>query len=89
MVGVVVGDDCQIQIVAVATQGPQGPPVTPNLATTAQLESIVASVNTSGDKIAGYEVWNTTTNSPVWAVGSADGDTWVNGVGTLTHTPVL
>ena len=56
--------------------------------TAANLANIAASINTDAAKVAGYWVWDSTNNQPVWAVGSADGDVWVDGVGTTVHTPV-
>jgi hypothetical protein len=56
-------------------------------ATTAQLNDIAAQVNTQVDKRQGSQAYNSTTNNPVYAVGSADGDIWVDGAGTTVHTP--
>jgi hypothetical protein len=56
--------------------------------TTTELEDITDPVNTSVAKHAGYMVWNSTTENPVWAVGSADGDLWVDATGATAHTPV-
>lgn len=57
-------------------------------ATSAQLDDILNAVNTAADKIQGAQIYNTTTDNPVYAVGSADGDIWVDGVGATVHTPV-
>lgn len=56
--------------------------------TTAQLVSITNNVNTSVNKQEGTMVFNETTNRPVWAVGSADADVWVDATGATVHTPV-
>lgn len=60
----------------------------PVTATTAQLVAIADAINTTADKVAGYEVFNTTTGAPVWAIGAADGDVWVDATGATAHTPV-
>ncbi len=57
-------------------------------ATTAQLEDVAATINTATAKIEGYEVFNSTTNAPVWAEGSADADVWNDATGATAHTPV-
>ncbi len=57
-------------------------------ATTTQLADVNDGVNTSVGKVQGAQVYNSDTDVPVWAKGSADGDVWVNGVGTTVHTPV-
>lgn len=57
-------------------------------ATTTQLADITDAINTGAAKVAGYEVWNSTTSAPVWAVGNADGSLWVDGTGATAHTPV-
>lgn len=56
--------------------------------TTTALADITDAINTGAAKVAGYQVFNTTTNTPVWAVGDTDGAVWVDGVGTTAHTPV-
>lgn len=56
--------------------------------TTTQLADITDSVNTSGLKQAGFMVWNITIAKPVWAVGSAAADIWVDANGSTVHTPV-
>jgi len=56
-------------------------------ATTTTLEDISDSINTSALKVEGSRYFNTTTNVPVWAVGNADSDVWVNALGSTTHTP--
>ena len=60
----------------------------PVTATTAELVAIANAINTTADKVAGYEVFNTTTGAPVWAVGAADGDVWNDATGATAHTPV-
>lgn len=57
-------------------------------ATTAELEALADARNTDARKVAGYQVFNTTTNKPVWAVGNATGDVWVDATGATAHTPV-
>jgi hypothetical protein len=56
--------------------------------TTTALEDATNAVNTSALKRAGYQVFNTTTNKPVWATGGGDTDVWVDATGTTEHTPV-
>lgn len=56
--------------------------------TTTNLADITHAINTGAAKVAGYQVWNSTTSAPVWAVGDTDGALWVDGVGTTAHTPV-
>lgn len=60
----------------------------PVTSTTAALAAIGNAINTTADKVAGYEVFNTTTGLPVWAVGAADGDVWNDATGATAHTPV-
>ena len=57
-------------------------------ATTTELVDNSHSINTSGLKVAGYMVFNTTTGAPVWSVGSADGSIWNDSTGSTKHTPV-
>jgi hypothetical protein len=57
-------------------------------ATTTELEDNSALVNTSNAKVEGYMIFNTTTDKPVYAAGSADGDVWVDATGSTAHTPV-
>jgi len=56
-------------------------------ATTANLASAANAINTAG-KATGTCVFNTNTNKPVWATGSAATATWVDATGTTAHTPV-
>ena len=58
------------------------------LATTTELEDITDAVNTTTDKRQGAVRYNTTTNKPVYAIGSADGSLWVDATGATAHTPV-
>ena len=55
-------------------------------ATSSQLNSSANPINTTG-KLIGLMVYNTTTNNPVWATGTAPSDIWVDGVGTTAHIP--
>ena len=57
-------------------------------ATTAQLASLTATINTTG-KFIGKRVFNTTTNKLVCAVGANANSVWANsGTGVTEHTPV-
>lgn len=56
-------------------------------ATTAQLDSLAATVNTTG-KYKGKQVFNSDTNKPVYALGSASNAQWVDATGATAHTPV-
>ena len=58
-----------------------------NSFTTTELADIADLVNTSNVKQAGYMAWNSVTGKPVWAVGAADGDVWVDATGSTAHTP--
>lgn len=62
--------------------------ITSQVVTTANLNDITNVVNTAAGKVQGAVVYNSTTDNPVYATGSADGSTWVDGAGTLVHTPV-
>jgi hypothetical protein len=55
--------------------------------TETNFEDIANAINTTG-KYAGKQVWSTTDSLPVWAVGSAAGDVWVDGTGATKYTPV-
>jgi hypothetical protein len=57
-------------------------------ATTAELASVVHEINTSDYKVEGLQVFNSSTNKPVWATGNADNSTWVDATGAVAHTPV-
>ena len=61
-------------------------PHAPNYTST-ELNDITDDVNTSNAKQPGFMVWSLTLNKPLWAVGSADGDVWVDAAGTTVHTP--
>ncbi len=56
--------------------------------TTADLNDITNISNTSQAKQAGYMVWNSTINRPVWSVGAGNSAIWVDAAGTTLHTPV-
>ena len=56
--------------------------------TTTALEDVGDTINTSAAKVAGFQVFNTTTSKPMWAVGSADADVWVDATGATIHSPV-
>jgi hypothetical protein len=55
--------------------------------TTAELADISATPNTSVAKQAGYMVWNSNLEKPLWSVGSGNGDVWVDATGSTVHTP--
>lgn len=55
-------------------------------ATTAQLIDAASDINGEG-KQEGKQVFNTTTNKPVYATGPATTDTWVDATGATAHTP--
>ena len=57
-------------------------------ATTANLEDVSNDINTNVNKVEGSMYFNITTNVPVWSVGNADDDVWVNALGSATHTPI-
>ena len=54
---------------------------------TFNIKKDAADINTT-DKYEGKIVFNSTTNIPVWAAGSAAGDLWVDATGATAHTPV-
>ena len=56
--------------------------------TTVALAAVGNAINTSARKEAGFMVFNTTTNKPVWAVGNADASVWVDATGATAHTPI-
>ncbi len=56
-------------------------------ATTAQLASLAATINTT-DKYAGKIVFNTTANTLVSAISSAASGHWYSAAGADTHTPI-
>lgn len=58
------------------------------LFTDTELDDITDAANTDKGKIQGAQVFNSSQNVPVWAVGNADGDVWVDGAGTTINTPV-
>lgn len=57
------------------------------IATTDELDFIFDSVNTSSAKVTGHQVFNTTSNKPVWSLGSANDSLWVDATGSTAHTP--
>ena len=57
-------------------------------ATTAELADVADKVNTRASKKEGTVYFNTDTNKPVYAVGSAAADVWVDATGATVHTPV-
>ena len=57
-----------------------------DVATTSDLDSLSSLVNTEG-KYEGKQVFNTTTNKPVYAVGSSASSVWVDATGATAHTP--
>ena len=56
--------------------------------TTTALADVSDAINTAAGKVDGAMVFNTTTNKPVWAVGAADADVWVDATGSTAHSPV-
>lgn len=56
-------------------------------ATTAELTAVGNAINTA-NKVQGHQVYNTTTDAPVWASGALAADVWNDATGTLAHTPV-
>ena len=57
-------------------------------ATDAELNAVANAINTAAGKIQGAMVYNSTTDNPVYAVGNADADIWVDGAGGTANTPV-
>ena len=57
-------------------------------ASTVQLIDIADPINTSADKVLGYQVLNTTTGVTVFASGATDGAVWEYYDSTTAHTPV-
>jgi len=62
-------------------------PAAPNYVT-ADFTDLSHAVNTTQAKQAGYMVWSSTLNKPLWAVGSVDSDNWVDATGATVHTPI-
>jgi hypothetical protein len=60
----------------------------PMLATDAELDDITDAINTDPGKRQGSMIYNSSQDIPVWAVGNADGDLWVDGTGATVNTPV-
>ena len=59
----------------------------PPTADTTSLADITHAINTTTAKVAGYRVWNTTSNRPVYAVGTGAAALWVHADGVTAHTP--
>ncbi len=55
--------------------------------TTAALAAVADAINTAAGKVQGAMVYNTDTDNPVYAAGSADADIWVDGAGATAHSP--
>lgn len=60
----------------------------PITATTTELADVTHAINTSDAKVEGYQVFNITTNAPVWSEGNAAADVWNDATGTTAHSPV-
>ena len=56
--------------------------------TDTELDDITDAANTTGGKVAGAMVFNSTQGHAVTAQGAADGSVWNDGVGTTVNTPV-
>ena len=56
--------------------------------TDAELNDITDAINTDAGKVQGAQLYNGDQDVPVWAVGNADGDIWVDGAGATVNTPV-
>jgi hypothetical protein len=56
-------------------------------ATTVELDDITDPINTANRKVIGFMCFDTTLFTPVWASGSADGDTWRDSAGVVVNTP--
>jgi len=59
-----------------------------NQTSTADLENISSSVNTSPSKVLGFSLLNETTGVTVFASGNTDGAVWQYFNETTAHTPV-
>ena len=57
-------------------------------ASTSDFTDITSAINISNSKIQGFQAYNTQSNVTVFAVGSADGDIWVDSSGSTAYTPV-
>ncbi len=57
-------------------------------ATDTELNAVANAINTAAGKVQGAEVYNSTQDVPVYAVGNADASVWVDGAGTTVNTPV-
>lgn len=56
--------------------------------TTSVLEDVSSFVNRDARKRGGTVFFNATTSKPVYAVGTADDDVWVDATGATVHTPI-
>ena len=54
--------------------------------TTTEIEDITNDVNTKG-KYEARQIFNTTTNKPLWASGGTAGNSWRDATGSSVHTP--
>jgi hypothetical protein len=57
-------------------------------ATDAELDAVANAINTDAGKIQGAVIYNSSTDNPVYAVGPADADVWVDGAGTIVNSPI-
>jgi len=58
------------------------------LYTDAQLNDVTHAVNTGAGKVQGAQVYNSTQDTPCWAVSNADAGVWVDGAGSTVNSPV-
>lgn len=58
-----------------------------NSYTQAELRDATHEVNTA-DKYLGRQTWDSTNSQPVWADGTDPTSVWVDGAGSILHTPV-
>ncbi len=63
------------------------PAVTLITATSGALGAAANAINTTTGKVAGKQVFNTSSNRPVWATGTAATSAWVYADGTTAHAP--
>ena len=59
----------------------------PERSNTTDLEDITHYVNTGDRKVLGFQVWNTTTQKPVYSSGATAGASWKDVAGVTAHTP--
>lgn len=57
-------------------------------ATDAELNAVANAINTDAGKVQGAVIYNSSTDNPVYAVGPADADVWVDGAGTIVNSPI-